>query len=306
VSSMDPRLAQLTAAQMGLVTRRQLEELGMSRHAVDHEVQVGRLVRASARVLVLSGAPFTDLTRCLCGTLDADAALSFRSGAALWGAPGYSLVPVHVTRLRGGRVKRTHLAVVHEPRQLLDEHLTVFRGIPTVRPHRLLFDLAATEAAGRVERTLDWMWSRRLVTIPGLDRTLHQVAVQGRTGVVLMRHLIEERRGLPAPGSNLERRFEEIVRRALLPPFKRQVDLGDEVDWLGRVDFLSSTRRLIVEIDSELHHAALSDRRSDEIRRAKLTEAGFMVRALDEDDLFHKVQQSVDLLRQWYDEAPRS
>lgn len=289
---------------MGLVTRRQLSDLGMSRHAIDHEVDAGRLVRASARVLILSGAPVDDLVRARCGTLDVDGALSHRSDAALWGAPGYALVPVHVTRLRGGRVRRTHLAVVHEPRQLLDEHLTVFRGIPALRPHRLLFDLAATEAAGRVERTLDWMWSRRLVTIPRLDQTLRQVAVQGRTGVVLMRRLIEERRGLPAPGSNLERRFEEVVRRARLPRFRRQVEVGDEVDWLGWMDFVSSTRKLIVEIDSELHHAALSDRRTDEVRRARLGDGGFMVRALDEDDLFHQVQRSIDRLRRWYDEAP--
>lgn len=305
VIAMDPRLTELTASQMGLVTRRQLDALGMSRHAVDHEVDVGRLVRASERVLILAGAPVTDLVRARCATLDAGAALSHRSGVALWGAPGYRLTPAHVTRLRGGRVHPTHLAIVHEPRQLLDEHLTVYRAIPVLRPHRLLFDLASTEPAGRVERTLDWMWSRRIVTVPRLDQTLDQVAVRGRKGVALMRRLIAERRGLPAPGSNLERRFEEVVRRALLPPFRRQVDLGDDAEWLGRMDFLSSTRLLVIEIDSELHHSALSDRRTDEARRARLTEAGFMVRSLDEDDLFHRVQHSIDRLRQWYDEAPR-
>ncbi|UDY33968.1 type IV toxin-antitoxin system AbiEi family antitoxin domain-containing protein [Dermatobacter hominis] len=302
---MDPPLAELTATQMGLVTRRQLAELGMTRHAVDHEVAAGRLVRVTDRVLVLAGTPVTDLVRARCGTLDADGALSGRSDAALWGAPGYDLLPVHVTRLRGGRVRSTHLAIVHEPRQVLGEHITVHRGIPALRPHRLLFDLAATEPAGRVERTLDWMWSRRLVTIPRLERTLEQVAVRGRKGVVLMRELIDDRRDLPAPGSNLERRFEEIVRRALLPPFRRQVDLGDGDSWLGRLDFLSTTRLLVVEIDSELHHAALSDRRTDEERRQKLEAAGFMVRSLDEDDLFHRVPQTITRLQRWYDDAPR-
>lgn len=289
---------------MGLVTRLQLEGIGMRRHRVEHEITTGRLVRLSERVLLLGGAPVTDLVRARCATLDTAGALSHRSAAALWGAPGHDLTPVHVTRLRGGRVRPTHLAVVHEPRQLIDAHVTSYRGVPVLRPHRVVFDLAATEPVGRVERALDWMWSRRLVTVERLDLTLAQLAVRGRPGTTMMRRLIEDRRGMPPPGSNLERRFEEIVRRARLPPFRRQVDLGDDVEWIGRMDFVASDRRLVVEIDSELHHCALSDRRTDDMRRKRLTDAGFMVRSLDEDDLFHRAQAAVRTLRCWYGEAP--
>jgi len=301
---VDPRITSITSAQMGLVTRRQLNELELSNSTVDHLLRSGRLLPVTRRVLLVAGSPFTDLTRCLCCTFDADGVLSHRSAAALWSAPGYRLTPVHVTRLRGGRVSPSHIAVIHEPRQLLDEHITELRGVPVLRPHRLLFDLAGCEPPGRVERTLDWMWSRRLVTVPRLDRTLDQLAVQGRKGIVLMRRLIDERRGLPAPGSNLEGRFEEIARRALLPPFRRQVDLGDGTEWLGRMDFTSTARLLVIEIDSELHHAALSDRRTDEVRRARLAAAGFMVRSLDENDLFHRVPATIDRLRTWHSEAP--
>jgi len=301
---VEPELASITSQQMGLVTRCQLGQLGMTQHAVLHLVRSGQLVRMSSRVLIVAGSPITDLVRARCGTLDAEAALSGRSACTLWGAPGHKLIPVHVTRLRGGRVRSSHVAVVHEPRQLHDEHVGIHRGIPVLRPHRLVFDLAGTDHPGRVERTLDWFWSRRLVNIPGLDRVLRQVAVRGRPGITLMRGLIDDRRDLTPPGSSLELRFEKVVKRAGLPPFERQVDLGDEYGWLGRMDFASTTKLLIIEIDSELHHNALSDRRADEAKRAALEATGFMVRPLDENDLFHATAGAIAKLRRWHEEAP--
>lgn len=300
---MDRELTAITSEQMGLVTRCQLGDLGLSQHAVQHLIRSHHLVRMSSRVLLLDGAPITDLVRARCATLDADAVLSGRSAAALWGAPGHTLAPVHVMRLRGGRVRSSHVAVVHEPRQVIDEHLTVHRGVPVLRPRRLMFDLAAVDHPGRVERTLDWFWSRRLVNVAGLERVLRQVAARGRPGITLMRRLIEDRRDLPAPGSSLELRFATLVERAGLPPFERQVNLGDEFDWLGRVDFVSTIRLLVVEIDSELHHNALSDRLADEARRAALDAAGFMVRSLDERDLFHETSAAIGKLQRWYEEA---
>ncbi|MGB6056699.1 MAG: DUF559 domain-containing protein [Microthrixaceae bacterium] len=173
-----------------------------------------------------------------------------------------------------------------------------------LRPTRLLFDLAVTTHPQRLERTLDWMWTRRLVTIPTLDRTLDQVAVRGRKGIAVMRALIEPRRGQIPFGSNLESRFHQIVERARLPPFSRQLDLGSNQEWIGRIDVVSETRLLIVEIDSERHHSALSDKRRDAEQRGRLETAGFVVKVLDEDDLFHKQSQVVRLLRLWHSKAP--
>lgn len=256
------------------------------------------------RVLTLVGVPVTDSVHALCAALDARGVLSSDSAAALWGAPGYILLPAHVTRLRGGRVRSSHCGVVHEPRALHPEHLTIFRNIPVMRPTRLLFDLAANTHPLRLERTLDWMWSRRLVTIPALERTLDQVAVRGRKGIAVMRDLIEPRRSQIPFGSNLESRFHQIVERAQLPEFTRQADLGSDNEWIGRIDFVSKTRLLVIEIDSERHHSALSDKRRDAEQRGRLEAAGFVVKVLDEDDLFHKQSQVVRLLRSWYSGAP--
>lgn len=300
---MHPGIATFTSTQLGLITRDQLAAIGLSSRNVQHLVSSGRLGWMTPRVLILVGTPVTEHARALGAVLDADGVLSSRSAAALWGAPGYKLLPAHVTRCRGGRVKPSHAGVIHELRQLHYGHTTTYLNIPVLRPARLLFDLAATEHQRRVERTLDWMWSRRLVTIPALDLTLDQVAAKGRKGITAMRDLIEARRGMQPVGSNLESRFHEIAKLSNLPPFVRQVDLGNDQDWLGRVDFVSTTRLLVIEIDSEIHHSALSDRERDAEQRRRLEDAGFMVRVLDEDDLFNQRERTIELLRSWYYEA---
>ncbi|MGB3412209.1 MAG: DUF559 domain-containing protein [Microthrixaceae bacterium] len=300
---MHPAIAGLTSTQLGLVTRDQLAKVPLSSSNVLHLVASGRLEWMTPRVLILVGTPVTQHALALSAVLDSDGVLSSRSAAALWGAPGYKLLPAHVTRCRGGRVRKSHSGVIHELRELHDGHKTTYMNIPVLRPARVLFDLAATEHQLRVERTLDWMWSRRLVTIPALDRTLEQVAARGRKGVAAMRELIEARRGLPPVGSNLETRFHEVAKLSNLPPFDRQVDLGDEQEWLGRVDFVSTTRLLVIEVDSEIHHSALSDQKRDAKQRQRLEDVGFMVRVLREDDLFHQRARTIGYLRSWYNEA---
>ena len=58
---------------------------------------------------------------------------------------------------------------------------------------------------------------------------------------------------------------------------ERQVDLGGEESWTGRVDFLVVGLPIIIEVQSELHHAALVDRVADDARRARLEADGFTV-----------------------------
>ena len=59
--------------------------------------------------------------------------------------------------------------------------------------------------------------------------------------------------------------------------FRRQVDLGDDGTWAARVDFVHEVCPLVVEIQSEAYHSALSDRRHDRERLARLRAAGFTV-----------------------------
>ncbi len=77
---------------------------------------------------------------------------------------------------------------------------------------------------------------------------------------------------------------------------KSQVDLGEE-RWCGRVDFFADDRTLVVEVDSEKFHSALSDVEADKRREQHLRAAGFVVGRVTDTQVFHRPWEVVDLVR---------
>lgn len=305
-SGRTPRLpTAVAAAAHGVLTRADLERHGFGPHAVAHAVDSGDLIRVGRGLFVVAGSPDTEARRAVLATTALRGALSFDSSAAWWGIPGFKLEPFHVTRFRPGSTAPPGSAILHRPVRLLPHQLTEWRGVQVTRPDRTLFDLAAVAHPGRVERAYDTMWSRGLVTNDSMARTLEELRGRGRSGVVLMRRLIEARRDLPQPtGSRLERRFEVLNERAGIPRLRRQVDVGDDTGWIGRMDFAGDERRLIAEIDSAIHHAALLDARQDRERTERLRRAGWAVCRWTEDDLWYEAGRVVRELREAWFNAP--
>ncbi len=214
------------------------------------------------------------------------AAASHRSAAALLGIPGFSRdgrVEVVTTRtLR----ERNAGALVHSSRLLPSEHLIVIEGIPCTGAARTLVDLAGVIPPQRTERALDNSLARKLVTLQAVREATLLLARRGRRGIGLMRTLLCERAdGYIAPESGLEARTIELIRSAGLPEPVRQLDVGGEDGWVGRVDLAYPERRLVIEIDSVLHHSTLVDRRADEVRDRRLHAAGWTVERVTEDEL---------------------
>lgn len=146
---------------------------------------------------------------------------------------------------------------------------------------------------GRAERALDNALARRLTTVPALRQVTDELARQGRPGSALMRRLLADRAtSYKAPESNLEARFESILKDAGLDVPLRQRDVGGH-EWIGRVDFLDPRRRLVVEIDSDLHNTSLLDEKADAARDAALAEAGNTVVRINEHDLWHRPDRVV-------------
>ena len=117
-----------------------------------------------------------------------------------------------------------------------------------------------------------------MTTVSRLWAMLDDLAEHGRAGTVLFRTLLEERGGqYVAPESELEARFIALAKGFGLAEPERQVDLGDDDGWIGRVDFLFRGSRIVVEVDGSEFHDGLVDRRHDEARDARFTAAGWHV-----------------------------
>jgi len=164
-------------------------------------------------------------------------------------------------------------------------------GVPVTTVARTIVDLAGVLHPGRTERAFDNALARGLTTVVAVREVATELCASGRGGSALMHRLLDERAdGYVAPESGLEARFLSIVRAAGLPEPLRQRDLGGQ-EWVGRVDFLYPDKRLVVEIDSDLHHSTLLDETADSTRDRALREAGYRVVRIGEQLVWHQPQE---------------
>jgi Protein of unknown function (DUF559) len=286
----DRRMEALATTQHGLITRAQAIGCGFSDKGIEHRLQSGRwclLVRGLYR---FPGAIDTSRQRAMAAVLASGdgSALSHGSASALRGLPGFSIEPIVVSVARHGR---RDLAGVRLEQSLAlpPHHVQIVDGIPCTTVARTLFDLCGDVHVLRAERALDTALARKLVTLPALWRVLDELAEHGRAGTVLMRTLLTEREpDYVPPESELEARFVELVSKHGLATPERQVDLGDDAGWIGRVDFLFRGARLVVEVDGAEFHDGLIDQRSDEARDARLQSAGWFVLRFRWDDVVNR------------------
>lgn len=295
----DEDLTDMAEQQHGLLTVAQARGVGLSEGAWRHLMDSGEWERVARGVVRRRGAPPTEEQHALAAVLSAGPSsfLSHHSGVGFWGVPGFRVTPFQVMSLRS-RKTATELATVHLPRHLPDPFATTLNGVPVGRPALLLLQIASLVHPERLRRVLDNMWSRRLLSGPSVRAELAPLMHKGRAGTVAMRELLDS---LPEdyvpPASNLEARFARILADAGLPGMRRQVDLGDGERWCGRVDFVAEGLPLIVEVQSERYHAALSDQLADADRRRRLEWAGFLVVEVPEFEIWHRRQSVVDRIR---------
>jgi very-short-patch-repair endonuclease len=245
-------------------------------------------------------APVTDQQQALAAVLDAGdgAVLTDASGAALWGVPGFDLLPAEVLRTKTANRRPVSFGRGHWTTELRSDMVTVLDGIPVLRPSYLALRLFATVHPKRAERAVATMLSMRVATVGSLEQVVKVMGEHGRNGIVLLRAFVEEerRRGTPA-GSGLERRFESVLVENGEKPMRRQVNVGGQEAWVGRTDFLDQDYPFIVEVDDERHHGALIDQDADAVRTAALEAAGFTVKHFWDDDLFQRPAYVVSEVR---------
>ncbi|MCU1381279.1 MAG: hypothetical protein JWN29_4262 [Acidimicrobiales bacterium] len=296
---IDRQVAGLSTRQHGAFAVRQLQHVGIDHRARRRRIEAGRWEVATDRVLRLAGVPPTAEQLVMIGVLHLGppTVASHEAAAWLWGLPGFAATTsVSGTRTHGGPVDVSG----HRPRLILPSHCTEVRGIPCTTLPRTIFDLAGLGLhPGRMERLVDNVITKSPAMLPALHRTLDELAQRGRPGITIMRQILDNRTpGTKVTATGLEARVLELARNAGIRELEPQVDVGGH-SWLGRVDFAILRLRLLIEVDSVLHHTSKLDRANDEARDAAMRAAGWRkVLRITEEDVWRQPWLVVDQLRQ--------
>lgn len=275
----DRVIARIARLQRGLTTYEQLLAAGLSPGQIARRIRSGKLIPVHIGVYAVGHDALTLEARFLAGVLAAGpgAALGHRSAArhlALRATHG-SVVEVIGTRNRKGNRN----LIVHRPRTIHPEDVTVVEGIPTTTAARTLLDLAATVDKRALEEAVRQAYFLRLVTDASLNATIGRSF--GHHGIRRLR----EAALLPA-GERLRNRAEQrllglIIESRLPKPRVNFRVLGRERDlvWLEQ--------RLVVEFDGWEAHGHRIAFEDDRERDGALAEQGwttlrFTWRQLDE------------------------
>jgi len=267
----DRLIAELAGRQYGMIARRQLRELGLTRAEIDHRVNRARLQVVHPGVYAV-GWYGTREARWMAAVLSggSGAMLSHRSAAALGGlVAGAGPIP-HVTTPR--RQHSRQGIRFHRGRLALDE-VTVHHGIPVSTSTRTLFDFAASADPREFERALNEADVLRLWDGLSLDDLLDRHPRHRGSRTVRLA-LANRRRGASVTRSELEERFVRFVDALGLPrpELNTTLDLGGET---VEVDALWRAERVVVELDGRRFHDTSTAFERDRRRDRRLTAHGW-------------------------------
>jgi very-short-patch-repair endonuclease len=296
---LDKALLDLAAEQRSCVGIWQARELGATRTEADRLRRSALWTPIGYDVLVVAGTVRDELCDVSAAVLASGpgAVLSHESGTALWGVPGFRLLPAEVSQTADRARRRNALGRVHDLVLIPERWVTTFRGIRVVRPELALYQVCARIDPDRAERAFDTAWSMNLLSGRSARACLEDLRRSGRNGTSVYEAILEPRGdGYRPTTTNLEGRVAQLATRAGIT-LRKQVDVGGET-WDGRVDFIEADVRLVVEVQSERYHTALCDERADAIRRASLEADGFDVLELWDSDVWTRGAYAVTRLRQ--------
>jgi very-short-patch-repair endonuclease len=257
--TVDARLARIAALQHGVVSLRQLEAAGLSRHAVAKRAQKGRLHRVHQGIYAVGHIAPNLHGRWMAAVLACGegAVLSHGSAAALWkllrpidGPVHVSIPTPHGRRSRKGiRLYRRVSLAPSAGRRLVTRR----DGIPVTTVPRTIEDLRGSLPPRLVRRAI------RQAEFMGLR-------LDG----------IETNR----TRSDLEELFLRLCEKHGLPRPEVNVKAGE---W--EVDFLWRDRRLVVEIDSFTYHRGSVAFQDDHARDLDLRCLGLAIHRFTEEQL---------------------
>jgi hypothetical protein len=302
MTSPAERLSGLTTTQFGAANRFQATGIGVDKDALRRMVKRGGWKMETPRVVVSTSSTDSFERRVTVARLDAGclAGLSHESVAAFYGVAGFELEPITMSRARKSRRTSTEAITWHHPRYLPRHHLLMVNGLVVTTPARMIADLANLPYMSdqRLERIADNTWGARLLNRAHLVTMADEWCERGRRGSTFLHRYLESRPIDWQPAaSNVARRFIQLIKEAGMPEPRSEVNVGDAVRWLGRVDCLDPELPLVAEIDSDRWHTAPLDVAADEQRQRGIENGGFEVETFREHEVWHQPRSVIDRWR---------
>lgn len=264
-------MAVIASAQSGMVHRRQVIGLGITRGSIEHRLAAGSLHRVLPAVYAV-GHTGVDRTAWMIAALlyaRRDCVISHATAAALWELVAEEPQMVALT-VAARRVRQVDGVRIHEVADLDARDVRFRYGLPVTAPARTLIDLAATASDAALERALNEARLTQRLTDAQLSAALDRCP--GRTGTARVRALLRSERGPAVTRSDAERLLRGLVDGGRLPAPQYNV-------WvLGHlVDAVWPDVRVVVEVDGYDVHARRRTFESDRRRDQRLTAAGYVV-----------------------------
>ena len=276
MTNINRRVAAVATGQLGLLSRQQAHDIGVSDDQLRSRVKSGFLTQVGINTYRLPGAPedaMADL-RALLMDLGPWAFASSRTAAALHGFDGFELEPAFdVTILRGRNLRRIGHRI-HTTRSLDLVDRTRVGDLPTTSAARTLIDLARSESAERLTIALDSGLRDRKLSEELVHRRIVALRARGRFGIPRLLEAIEGVEAIRGGHSFLERRFLRLLSDAGLPLPETQPVLARAGGRLVRVDFRFSGTPVVVEVLGYRYHRSTKQMSRDAERMNALLAEG--------------------------------
>jgi hypothetical protein len=272
------RLTAKAAGQYGLVTAADAAAAEVEPQHLQRLVRGGVLERVARGVYRFAGSVASWHQAVLIAVLDGGplCVASHRTAAVLHRFDGFVqdvievLLPMHVFHRRRG-------VVVHHTHSLPDVDRDRVGPIPVTSKARTLIDLGAVVPADRVEEVFDGAERDRLVKRSEVVARYHALRAPGRNGIGAMTQVLGGRLDR-VPRSVLERRMLRLLAGAGLPTptLRHWVRLTPTIRY--EIDFAYVDQQLALECDGHGSHATRRERAADNVRQARLEDAGWTFR----------------------------
>lgn len=294
--SIERSIAERTEKQLGLITIRQLTELGVSRSQRRRVVSGGRLRFVGKRTLTIGGVPMDTRRLVMAACLDTGGVASHRTAAWLRHLISRAPARPDVTVRKNSRNATSELALIHTSTNLPSEDVDPVGPIPCTTIARTILGLAALVpevSASTIRDVIDTAARDGKVSDQWLAWRLDHLRCRGRNGVTVLDAILTDRAGRGRTESWLERAFLDCLSNAGLPLPIVQRSIGASGGFAARVDFLDDPHLVAIEVDGHGTHSTKAQRDADARRANKLQLLGLRVLRFTYDDVVERPEQVI-------------